>query len=71
MTDDFGPEPHELQHQVAEAIEEVKEEFSLIASKRAREAITRSVMAQPDRSINRNPFGISGNRCHASRLSSK
>ncbi len=29
MTDDLGPEPHELQHQVAEAIEEVKEEFSL------------------------------------------
>ncbi len=28
MTDDFGPEPHELQHQVAEAVEEVKEEFS-------------------------------------------
>ncbi|MDF5723015.1 MAG: hypothetical protein PUP91_21580 [Rhizonema sp. PD37] len=28
MTDDFGPEPHELQHQVDEAIEEVKEQFS-------------------------------------------
>ncbi len=67
MTDDFGPEPHELHHQVAEAIEEVKEEFSLIASS----AITRSIMAQPNRSIYRNPFGISCHRCHASRLSRK
>jgi hypothetical protein len=39
MTDDFGPEPDELQHQVAEAIEEVKEEFSLAQAQQSQDRL--------------------------------